>query len=297
MAPKYQSLVMVAAGGCSTHVSMSCACSASRRITTASGSLAMRCVEVYCQARGGQLWHRASRCRQPAPPARPPQLPYLCITRPPGAVTPPPITIMPAAVSNGTDVIVAASPASRLLAAAAVRKASAAAALAVAASPRASSSQGTRRRLAAGITAPAAAAAAVLQGCDHAATCSQQGSDDELLSMTDPSDLIRQLTAGADPQSMYPDASVATPDQTEEGVLIKGRQLAALQGPPGAELAGDAAAAGGAGGTFRLLTGNFSWQAGQAACKAAGGHLAKYDDYRQQLLVEQTYINMVGGGC
>lgn len=230
-----------------------------------------------------------------------PQLPYLCITRQPGAVTPPPVTIMPAAASNGTDVIVAAPPASRLLAAAAVRKASAAAAaaLAVAASPRASPGQGPRRRLAAGLTAPAAAAEH--QGCDHAATCSQQGSEEDLLSMTDPSDLIhlgRQLTADADPLAIYPDASVATSAQEEEedAMLIKGRHLAALQGPPGAELAGDAAAAGGAGGTFVLLTGNFSWQAGQVACKAVGGHLAKYDDYRQQLLVEQTYITMVGEG-
>jgi hypothetical protein len=184
-----------------------------------------------------------------------PQLPFVCVTRPPGATAPPPVTVLPAAAANGTDVLVAASAAvPKLLAAAASRRASAAlraAAAVLAARPALvvqGQGQGQGRQLA-NDASDAFAAAAGVGG------------------LTAPSAAGRRLTA----------------------------QLAA---PPGAAAGGGGATGGmgGAGARFQLLTGNFTWQAAEAACRAAGGHLATFDDYRQQLLVEATYTGLVGGG-
>ena len=183
------------------------------------------------------------------PPHSPLQLPFVCITRPPGMVSPPPVTVVPAATANGTDVLVAASAVPRLLAASATRRATAAlktAALVLGVRP--------------GLTVPGRS---------------------------------RRLAAE--------DAAIDSASALDDGTAgAAGRRLTGqLTAPPGSVVAGGNAtgAMGGAGGRFQLLTGNFTWQAAETACRAVGGHLATFDDYRQQLLVETTYIGLVSRCC
>ncbi len=174
----------------------------------------------------------------------PPQLPFVCITRPPGMASPPPLTVVPAATANGTDVLVAGGAVPRLLAASATRRATA-----------------------------ALRTAALILGARPGLTV-----------------LGRSRRLAAD--DLADGGAVALNSETPTAA---GRRLAGqLTAPPGVVVGGNATSAmGGAGGRFQLLTGNFTWQAAETACRAVGGHLATYDDYRQQLLVESSYTGLV----